>query len=85
MHMHYFFKETKTFICSSVFVPDGKALIILNRGKEHNRTDSVSQWLRAMKVIEGEIPAAVIQRYWSDSRVKRGDGGFALHKWAGWT
>lgn len=64
MHMHHFFGgETKTFICSSVFVPVGEALIILNRGKEHNRTDSVSQQRRAMKVIEDEIPAAVIQRY----------------------
>lgn len=59
-----FFRETKTFICSSVFVPVGEALIILNRGNEHNRTDSVSQWLRAMKAIEDEIPVAVIQRYW---------------------
>lgn len=32
----FFFRVTKRFICSSVFVPVGEALIILNRGKEHN-------------------------------------------------
>lgn len=53
-------------------MPVGEALIILKRSKEHNTTDAVSQWLRALKVIEDEIPGGVIQRY---SQVKLGGGG----------